>query len=119
MSGFTESVVEQAALAWLEALVWGTKVIDRLAADIRAAFPETKGFSSSNLKYMRFFAEKCPPGLSGQQPADQFRWFPLVTLHTKVSADSLADLRDTLLPKLISGELRVKNTEASIKEVTV
>lgn len=41
---------------------WGAKVIDRLAADLRAAFPEMKGFSSSNLKYMRFFAEKCPTG---------------------------------------------------------
>ena len=28
-------------------------------------------------------------------------------------------LHDTLLPKLIPGELRVKNTESSIKEVTV
>ncbi len=67
---------------------WGAKVIDRLAADLRAAFPEMKGFSSSNLKYMRFFAEKCPTGLIGQQPADQLPWFHLVTLLTKVSADT-------------------------------
>lgn len=67
---------------------WGAKVIDRLAADLRAAFPEMKGFSSSNLKYMRFFAEKCPAGLIGQQPADQLPWFHLVTLFTKVSADA-------------------------------
>ena len=50
-------------------------------------YPEMKGFSSSNLKYMRFFAEKCPTGLIGQQPADQLPWFHLVTLLTKVSAD--------------------------------
>jgi predicted nuclease of restriction endonuclease-like (RecB) superfamily len=67
---------------------WGAKVIDRLAADLRAAFPEMKGFSSSNLKYMRFFAEKCPAGLIGQQPADQLPWFHLVTLLTKVSANT-------------------------------
>jgi predicted nuclease of restriction endonuclease-like (RecB) superfamily len=67
---------------------WGAKVIDRLAADLRAAFPEMKGFSSSNLKYMRFFAEKCPTGLIGQQPADQLPWFHLVTLLTKVSVDT-------------------------------
>lgn len=67
---------------------WGAKVIDRLAADLRAAFPEMKGFSSSNLKYMRFFAEKCPTGLIGQQAADQLPWFHLVTLLTKVSADT-------------------------------
>lgn len=54
---------------------WGAKVIDRLAADLRAVFPEGKGLSSSNLKYTRFFAEKWPTGLIGQQPADQLPWF--------------------------------------------
>src|SRR5438132_937700 len=39
---------------------WGAKVIDRLSADLREAFPEIKGFSSSNLKYMRYFAQVCP-----------------------------------------------------------
>jgi predicted nuclease of restriction endonuclease-like (RecB) superfamily len=67
---------------------WGAKVIDRVAADLRDAFPEMRGFSSSNLKYMRFFAEKCPTGLIGQQPADQLPWFHLVTLFTKVSTDT-------------------------------
>lgn len=82
MSGFTESVVEEAALGW------GAKVIDRLAADLRAAFPEMKGFSGSNMKYTRFFAGKCPTGLIGQQPADQLSWFHLATLITKISADA-------------------------------
>jgi predicted nuclease of restriction endonuclease-like (RecB) superfamily len=39
---------------------WGAKVVDRLAADLRAAFPDMKGLSASNLKYMRYFAELCP-----------------------------------------------------------
>lgn len=65
---------------------WGAKVIERLASDLREAFPEMKGFSSSNLKYMRFFAQQCPCGLIGQQAADQLPWFHLVTLLTKVSA---------------------------------
>lgn len=34
---------------------WGAKVIDRLSIDLREAFPDMKGLSSSNLKYMRFF----------------------------------------------------------------
>ncbi len=38
----------------------GTKVIERLARDLRIAFPEMKGFSARNLKYKRFFAEHCP-----------------------------------------------------------
>lgn len=36
---------------------WGAKVIERLAHDLRTAFPEMKGFSPRNLKYMRAFAE--------------------------------------------------------------
>ena len=36
---------------------WGAKVIERLAHDLRIAFPEMKGFSSRNLKYMRTFRQ--------------------------------------------------------------
>lgn len=67
---------------------WGAKVIDRLASDLREAFPEMKGFSSRNLKYMKSFAEMCPTGLIGQQPAAQLPWFHLVTLLTKVSVET-------------------------------
>ncbi len=45
---------------------WGTKVIDKLSSDLRAEFPEIKGFSSRNLKYMRFFAQTGPTLLIGQ-----------------------------------------------------
>lgn len=63
---------------------WGAKVIDRLALDLKDAFPDMRGWSSSNLKYMRFFAQHCPEGLIGQQPADQLPWFHIVTLLTKL-----------------------------------
>lgn len=39
---------------------WGAKVIDRLSADLREAFPDMKGLSVRNLKYMRDFARLCP-----------------------------------------------------------
>jgi len=39
---------------------WGSRVIDRLAADLRREFPDMTGFSRSNLKYMRAFAEAWP-----------------------------------------------------------
>ncbi len=64
---------------------WGSKVIDRLARDLKDAFPDMRGWSSSNLKYMRFFAQHCPDGLIGQQPADQLPWFHIVTLLTKLA----------------------------------
>jgi hypothetical protein len=35
-------------------------VIDRLAADLKRAFPDIKGFSPRNLKYMRAFAGAWP-----------------------------------------------------------
>ncbi|MCX7028312.1 MAG: PDDEXK nuclease domain-containing protein [Spirochaetes bacterium] len=64
---------------------WGAKVIDRISADLRAAFPDMKGLSPSNLKYMRFFAQECPERLIGQQSADLLPWFHIVTLITKVA----------------------------------
>ena len=35
---------------------WGNKFIENLATDIRLAFPEAKGYSVRNLKYMAKFA---------------------------------------------------------------
>jgi hypothetical protein len=50
---------------------------------LRAAFPDMKGLSSSNLKYMKFFAQECPDRQFGQQSAAaQLPWFHIVTLPT-------------------------------------
>lgn len=70
---------------------WGAKVIERIAADLRAAFPDMKGFSASNLKYMRFFAQECPERQIGQQSADQLPWFHIVTLLTKRKSPDSCD----------------------------
>ncbi len=69
-----------------EAHGWGAKVIERLARDLKDAFPDMKGWSASNLKYMRFFAQHCPDRQFGQQPADQLPWFHVVTLLTKLDS---------------------------------
>lgn len=53
---------------------WGAKVIDRLAHDLRTAFPDMKGFSPRNLKYMRAFAEAWPDAEFVQQAAAQLPW---------------------------------------------
>lgn len=39
---------------------WGSKVVERLAADLRAEFPDMRGLSRANLLYMRAFAEAWP-----------------------------------------------------------
>ena len=50
------------------------KVIDRLAADLRRAFPEMTGISARNLKYMRAFAQAWPGVEFVQQVAAQLPW---------------------------------------------
>lgn len=63
---------------------WGAQVIGRLSQDLRTEFPELKGFSPTNLKYMRMFASAYPNFEFGQQPVDQLPWGHLVTLLTSV-----------------------------------
>jgi len=53
---------------------WGAKVIDQLSRDLRAAFPEMKGFSTRNLKYMRKFAEEYSDPEFVQQVVAQLPW---------------------------------------------
>jgi predicted nuclease of restriction endonuclease-like (RecB) superfamily len=59
-------------------------VIDRLAADLRSAFPEMSGFSPRNLKYMRAFAEAWPDEDFVQQVAAQLPWFHNCTILDKL-----------------------------------
>ena len=65
---------------------WGAKVIDNLAADLRKAFPEMKGFSSRNLKYMRSFAETYPDFEFVQEVLAQITWYHNITLIEKVKS---------------------------------
>ena len=53
---------------------WGSKVIERLAHDLRNAFPDMKGFSRTNLLYMRAFAAAWPDEQIVQQPVGQLPW---------------------------------------------
>jgi predicted nuclease of restriction endonuclease-like (RecB) superfamily len=70
---------------------WGAKVIERISIDLRESFPDMKGLSTSNLKYMRYFAQECPDRKIGQQTADQLPWFHIVILITKLSDQKLRE----------------------------
>ena len=48
---------------------WGTKVVEKLARDIKIEFPDLQGFSTRNLRYMREFAKAYPGFSILQQPA--------------------------------------------------
>ena len=64
---------------------WGAKVIDRLAKDLRAAFPDMKGYSPRNLKYMRAFADAWPDGEFVQAVLAQLPWYHQLALLDKLS----------------------------------
>lgn len=53
---------------------WGAKIIAQLSRDLRSEFPEMKGFSPQNLKYMKRFAEEYSLEEIGQQAVDQLPW---------------------------------------------
>lgn len=63
---------------------WGGKVIEQLSKDLRREFPDMKGFSRTNLLYMRAFAEAYPDWQIVQQTAGQIPWFHNCTLLDKV-----------------------------------
>jgi predicted nuclease of restriction endonuclease-like (RecB) superfamily len=64
---------------------WGAKVIERLAHDLRTAFPEMKGFSPRNLKYMRAFAEAWSDPEFVQGVLAQLPWYHQLALLDKLS----------------------------------
>ena len=63
---------------------WGAKVIDRLAADLREAFPEMRGFSPRNLKYMRAFAAAWPERAIVQEALARIPWYHHIALLEKL-----------------------------------
>lgn len=57
-----------------ESAGWGARVIDRLSADLREAFPDMKGLSPRNLKYMRAFAAAWPDAQIVQRVVARLPW---------------------------------------------
>jgi predicted nuclease of restriction endonuclease-like (RecB) superfamily len=65
---------------------WGAKVIDRLAKDLKREFPDMKGFSPRNLKYMRAFAEAYLDQAIVQEVLAQIPWYHNQALLDKLKA---------------------------------
>lgn len=64
--------------------VWGSKFVENLAADIKLSFPEMKGYSARNLKYMAKFAVRFPADEIVQAPLAQITWYHHITLMDKI-----------------------------------
>jgi predicted nuclease of restriction endonuclease-like (RecB) superfamily len=63
---------------------WGAKIIDRLAVDLRETFPEMKGFSPRNIKYMRAFAAAWQDREIVQAALAQLTWYHNIALLEKL-----------------------------------
>lgn len=63
---------------------WGSKFIDTLAADIKLSFPNAKGYSVRNLKYMAKFALRFSDSEFVQEPLAQITWYHHIALMDKV-----------------------------------
>ena len=63
---------------------WGAKVIDQISADLRKDFPEIRGLSTQNLKYMKRLAQEYSLEAIGQQAVDQLPWGHVIALIYKV-----------------------------------
>ena len=68
----------------LENTQWGNKFIDNLSMDLKMEFPEIKGFSVRNLKYMRKFAEEYPDFEFVQEVLAQITWYHNIILMDKI-----------------------------------
>jgi len=58
---------------------WGDKLLEQVSHDLRIEFPEMRGFSKTNLKYMRVLATLYPNGI-GQYAVDQTPWGHIMLL---------------------------------------
>ena len=67
--------------------VWGNKFIENLSRDLRLEYPDTKGYSVRNLKYMAKFAETYPDKEFVQQVVAQIPWGHNVVIMDKVLAE--------------------------------
>lgn len=66
---------------------WGNKFIENLAADIKLSFPNAKGYSVRNLKYMSKFASTYPDEQFVQTVSAQIPWSHNVAILDKVKGE--------------------------------
>lgn len=97
--------------------VWGNKFIENLARDIRLEFPEKKGFSQRNLKYMAKFALIYPDREFVQQVVAQIPWGHNIVLLDKVQdADKRLWYAETCQKNGWSRNVLVHQIESSLYE---
>ena len=90
---------------------WGTKVIERLAKDLKFEFPDFQGLSVRNFKYMRAFAETYPHFPNVQEPLAQIAELNSEVFKNSIVQAPLAQLtwyhHITLLEKIKDPAIRL------------
>lgn len=77
---------------------WGAKVIDRLSADLREAYPDMQGLSPRNLLHMRAFAAAYPDSRLVKQLVSLLPWGHVVRLLQRIKEQ---DIRHWYVKKVI------------------
>jgi len=68
---------------------WGSKVLESMSHDLQKEFPESHGYSRSNLHNMRAFALAFSNEEIIQAPLGQLTWYHIITLQTKIKDKDL------------------------------
>jgi predicted nuclease of restriction endonuclease-like (RecB) superfamily len=79
---------------------WGSGFIDQLSKDLKAAFPETGGFSSDNLRYCKVFYKFYAVDLISEQPVRELNSPKKehASFHEQ-AVPKLASLQEQVVPK--------------------
>ena len=66
---------------------WGKKVVEQLSKDLTAKYPDDRGYSIRNLKYMRQFADAYPNFPFVQVPLAQMKKYAVMPLALQDGKD--------------------------------
>jgi predicted nuclease of restriction endonuclease-like (RecB) superfamily len=76
---------------------WGAKIIDNIAKEIKLEFPDLRGFSPRNLKYMRKFSLEYKNLEFVQQVVAQIPWSQeKIPEELKGTLPTIQEIEDTL-----------------------
>jgi type I restriction enzyme R subunit len=105
-----ESTVESAALSWLQDLGYVVRQGQEIGPD--GFYPERTDYSQVVLdRRMKAAIERLNPDMPAAAREDALRVAAL-----EHESRNLAESRDALLPRLVSGEMRVEKPETEVKE---
>ena len=95
---------------------WGNKFIENLAADIKLSFPNAKGYSVRNLKYMSKFASTYPDEQFVQTVSAQIPWSHNVLIH---QIESGLYERQAIADKISNFESRLASPQSELAVQTM